>query len=48
MAVVEYARNVMNLPDANSTEFDPSAKTPCVIFMPEVIILWSCAQFLLW
>ncbi|KAM0858714.1 hypothetical protein ACQ4PT_047644 [Festuca glaucescens] len=35
MAVVEYARNVMNLSDANSTEFDPNAKTPCVIFMPE-------------
>ncbi|KQK08734.1 hypothetical protein BRADI_2g43640v3 [Brachypodium distachyon] len=35
MAVVEFARNVMNLSDANSTEFDPNAKTPCVIFMPE-------------
>ncbi|XP_051224941.1 uncharacterized protein [Lolium perenne] len=35
MAVVEYARNVMKLSDANSTEFDPNAKTPCVIFMPE-------------
>ena len=39
MAVVEFARNVMNLSDANSTEFDPNVKTPCVIFMPEVIIL---------
>uniref|UniRef100_A0ACD5VQZ3 Uncharacterized protein n=2 Tax=Avena sativa TaxID=4498 RepID=A0ACD5VQZ3_AVESA len=35
MAVVEYARNVTNLSDVNSTEFDPNAKTPCVIFMPE-------------
>ncbi|KAF7029821.1 hypothetical protein CFC21_041482 [Triticum aestivum] len=35
MAVVEFARHVMNLPHANSTEFDPNAKTPCVIFMPE-------------
>ncbi|KAL5226655.1 hypothetical protein ABZP36_014920 [Zizania latifolia] len=35
LAVVEFARNVMNLPEANSTEFDPNAKTPCVIFMPE-------------
>ncbi|KAG8044853.1 hypothetical protein GUJ93_ZPchr0008g13907 [Zizania palustris] len=35
LAVVEFARNVMNLPGANSTEFDPNAKTPCVIFMPE-------------
>jgi CTP synthase len=47
MAVVEYARNVMKLSDANSTEFDPNAKTPCVIFMPEVIILLSCLQSLL-
>mgnify|MGYP003702254089 CR=1 FL=1 len=39
LAVVEFARSVMNLPEANSTEFDPNAKTPCVIFMPEVIIL---------
>ncbi|CAD6230812.1 unnamed protein product [Miscanthus lutarioriparius] len=35
IAVVEYARHVMNLTDANSTEFDPNTKTPCVIFMPE-------------
>uniref|UniRef100_A0A0E0MZA4 CTP synthase n=1 Tax=Oryza rufipogon TaxID=4529 RepID=A0A0E0MZA4_ORYRU len=35
LAVVEFARSVMNLPEANSTEFDPNAKTPCVIFMPE-------------
>uniref|UniRef100_A0A0E0C4N3 CTP synthase n=1 Tax=Oryza meridionalis TaxID=40149 RepID=A0A0E0C4N3_9ORYZ len=35
LAVVEFARSVMNLPEANSTEFDPNAKSPCVIFMPE-------------
>ncbi|KAM3300359.1 hypothetical protein ACQJBY_041394 [Aegilops geniculata] len=35
IAVIEYARSVMKLRDANSTEFDPAAKTPCVIFMPE-------------
>ncbi|KAL6614917.1 hypothetical protein ACP70R_037187 [Stipagrostis hirtigluma subsp. patula] len=35
IAVVEFARHVMNLPDANSTEFDPNTKIPCVIFMPE-------------
>ncbi|ONM41333.1 CTP synthase family protein [Zea mays] len=35
IAVVEYARHVMNFTDANSTEFDPNTKTPCVIFMPE-------------
>ncbi|KAJ7982123.1 CTP synthase family protein [Quillaja saponaria] len=35
IAVIEYARSVLGLPDANSTEFDPETKTPCVIFMPE-------------
>ncbi|PKA61041.1 CTP synthase [Apostasia shenzhenica] len=35
IAVIEFARNVMNLHDANSTEFDPETKNPCVIFMPE-------------
>ncbi|CAO2176714.1 unnamed protein product [Urochloa humidicola] len=35
IAVVEFARHVMHLTDANSTEFDPNTKTPCVIFMPE-------------
>lgn len=39
IAVIEYARSVMKLHGANSTEFDPTTKTPCVIFMPEVIIL---------
>ncbi|CAN6331813.1 unnamed protein product [Urochloa humidicola] len=35
IAVIEFARHVVNFPDANSTEFDPDTKTPCVIFMPE-------------
>ncbi|XP_020571572.1 CTP synthase 1-like [Phalaenopsis equestris] len=35
IAVIEFARNVMNLHDANSTEFDTNTKNPCVIFMPE-------------
>jgi CTP synthase len=35
IAVIEFARSVMNLCGANSTEFDPATKTPCVIFMPE-------------
>ncbi|EXB62694.1 CTP synthase 2 [Morus notabilis] len=35
IAVIEFARSVLNLHDANSTEFDPNTKTPCVIFMPE-------------
>lgn len=36
VAVIEFARNVMNLQDANSMEFDTNTKNPCVIFMPEV------------
>ncbi|XP_015579550.1 CTP synthase [Ricinus communis] len=35
IAVIEYARSVLGLQDANSTEFDPNTKNPCVIFMPE-------------
>ncbi|WOK95752.1 CTP synthase isoform X1 [Canna indica] len=35
IAVIEFARSVMNLQDANSTEFDPDTTNPCVIFMPE-------------
>lgn len=30
MAIVEYAQNVMNLKDANSTEMDPNAKNPII------------------
>lgn len=37
IAVIEFARSVMNLEDANSTEFDPDTTNPCVVFMPEVI-----------
>ncbi|KAI4364990.1 hypothetical protein MLD38_021018 [Melastoma candidum] len=35
IAVIEFARFVLGLKDANSTEFDPSTNNPCVIFMPE-------------
>ncbi|KAG2590524.1 CTP synthase-like isoform X1 [Panicum virgatum] len=35
IAVIEFARSVLKLCGANSTEFDPSATSPCVIFMPE-------------
>ncbi|CAA7408655.1 unnamed protein product [Spirodela intermedia] len=35
IAVIEYARSVLGLKDANSTEFDPNTKNPCVIPMPE-------------
>jgi CTP synthase len=37
IAVIEFAQSVMKLTDANSTEFEAETKTPCVIFMPEVI-----------
>ena len=36
IAVIEYARSILNLHDANNTEFEPETKSPCVIFMPEV------------
>lgn len=38
IAVIDFARSVLGLQDANSTEFDPETKNPCVIFMPEVYI----------
>ena len=36
LAVVEWARNVLDLPSAMSGEFDAEAKHPVVIFMPEI------------
>lgn len=42
IAVIEFARSVLNLLDANSTEFNPATTSPCVIFMPEVCILDEC------
>ncbi|KAJ6772481.1 CTP SYNTHASE [Salix koriyanagi] len=35
IAVIEFARSVLGLHDANSTEFEPETSHPCVIFMPE-------------
>ncbi|OIW09576.1 hypothetical protein TanjilG_28175 [Lupinus angustifolius] len=35
IAVIEFARSVLGVHDANSTEFDPNAKNPVIIFMPE-------------
>jgi len=35
MAVIEFARNVMGLPEANSTEMDPNAKDPVIDLMEE-------------
>lgn len=36
IASIEYARNVLGLKDANSTEFDEKTKNPIVIHMPEI------------
>ncbi|KAL9130351.1 MAG: hypothetical protein Q9217_001453 [Psora testacea] len=36
LAVIEYARNVCNLPNANSEEFDKETEDRVIIFMPEV------------
>lgn len=35
VAVIEFARNVLNMKDANSTEFDAATPYPVVVFMPE-------------
>jgi CTP synthase len=35
MAVIEYARNVCGIADANSTEFDARAKNPVIDILPE-------------
>ncbi|XP_022374050.1 CTP synthase 2 isoform X2 [Enhydra lutris kenyoni] len=35
LAVIEFARNCLNLRDADSTEFEPNARVPVVIDMPE-------------
>jgi len=35
LAVIEFARNVMGLEGANSTEFDPKTKYPVVDLLPE-------------
>ena len=42
IAVIEFARSVLGIQDANSTEFDTETqktKNPFVIFMPEVYIM---------
>jgi len=36
MAVIEFARNILDMQDANSTEFDEKTQHPVVIFMPEI------------
>ncbi|GMI14416.1 hypothetical protein TrLO_g2428 [Triparma laevis f. longispina] len=34
--VMEYARNVLGMSGANSTEFDENCENPVVVFMPEI------------
>ncbi len=34
-AVIEFAQNVCDMPDANSTEFDPATREPIIDLMPE-------------
>ncbi|CAM8968794.1 unnamed protein product [Rhodiola kirilowii] len=34
-AVIEFARSILGMDDANSTEFNAQTSNPCVIFMPE-------------
>ena len=36
VAVIEFARNVCNIPTAASAEFDPNTPDPLIIFMPEI------------
>ncbi|KAI0064824.1 CTP synthase [Artomyces pyxidatus] len=36
LAVIEWARHVLNLPTSNSTEFDPEVADDVIIFMPEI------------
>ncbi|PBK87838.1 CTP synthase [Armillaria gallica] len=36
LAVVEWSRNVLNIPEATSAEFNKETKFPAIIFMPEI------------
>uniref|UniRef100_A0A2K6M565 CTP synthase n=1 Tax=Rhinopithecus bieti TaxID=61621 RepID=A0A2K6M565_RHIBE len=49
LAVIEFARNCLNLKDADSTEFRPNASVPLVsdlfIFLGPVIVTWVLALF---
>jgi len=36
VAVIEFARNVLGLTDADSTEFNAATAHPAVVFMPEI------------
>ncbi|KAI7880945.1 CTP synthase [Lichtheimia hyalospora FSU 10163] len=36
IAVIEFARHVCGMPEANSAELDPDTKTPVIVYMPEI------------
>ena len=36
LAVIEFARNVCNIPTASSAEFEPKTSEPLIIFMPDI------------
>eukprot|EP00850_Spirogloea_muscicola_P001904 SM000007S20864 [mRNA] locus=s7:632755:638736:+ [translate_table: standard] len=36
VAVIEFARSILGMTSADSTEFDSATSSPCVVFMPEV------------
>lgn len=38
--VIEFVRSVLNLEDADSTEFNPNTRNPCIVFMPEVVFFY--------
>ncbi|XP_021312208.1 CTP synthase isoform X2 [Sorghum bicolor] len=38
VAIIEFARSVLGLKDANSTEFDAGTRYPCLIEMPEACV----------
>lgn len=38
VAVIEFARSVLGLKDANSTEFDAGTRHPCLVEMPEMCV----------
>lgn len=38
VAIIEFARSVLGLKDANSTEFDAGTRYPCLIEMPEMCV----------
>ena len=35
LSIIEYARHILGLKDANSAEFDPQTKNPVIDLMPE-------------